>query len=45
VGCSMLTNMGAGLSDEKLSHAHTLEMAAKGAANFERLVTEFVKLA
>ena len=45
VGCSMLTNMGAGLSDEKLSHAHTLEMAAKGAADFERLVTEFVKLA
>lgn len=43
VGCSMLTNMGAGLSDEKLSHAHTLEMAARGAKNFERLVTEFVK--
>jgi xanthosine phosphorylase len=43
VGCSMLTNMGAGLSDEKLSHAHTLEMAARGAAAFEKLVTEFVK--
>jgi xanthosine phosphorylase len=43
VGCSMLTNMGAGLSDEKLSHAHTLEMAARGATAFEKLVTEFVK--
>jgi xanthosine phosphorylase len=43
VGCSLITNMGAGLSDEKLSHAHTLEMAARGAADFEKLVTEFVK--
>lgn len=38
VGVSCLTNMGAGLSDEKLSHAHTLENAARGAANFEKLV-------
>ncbi len=38
VGVSCITNMGAGLSDEKLSHAHTLENAAKGAADFERLV-------
>jgi xanthosine phosphorylase len=44
VGCSLITNMGAGLSDEKLSHAHTLEMAARGAADFEKMVTEFVKL-
>jgi xanthosine phosphorylase len=44
VGCSLITNMGAGLSDEKLSHAHTLEMAARGAADFEKLVAEFVKL-
>jgi xanthosine phosphorylase len=43
VGCSLITNMGAGLSDEKLSHAHTLEMAARGAAAFEKLVAEFVK--
>lgn len=43
VGCSCITNMGAGLSDENLSHAHTLENAARGAANFERLVTAFVK--
>lgn len=41
VGCSCITNMGAGLSDEKLSHSHTLENAGRGAANFEKLVAEF----
>jgi xanthosine phosphorylase len=41
VGCSCITNMGAGLSDENLSHAHTLENAARGAAQFEKLVTAF----
>jgi purine-nucleoside phosphorylase len=30
---SMITNMGCGLSDEKLSHAHTLDSAAKAAAD------------
>lgn len=44
VGVSCITNMGAGLSDEKLSHAHTLENAAKGAAEFERLVLAAVKV-
>lgn len=43
VGVSCITNMGAGLSDEKLSHAHTLENAAKGADAFERLVIAAVK--
>jgi len=43
VGVSCITNMGAGLSDEKLSHAHTLENASKGAADFERLVMAAVK--
>lgn len=43
VGVSCITNMGAGLSDEKLSHAHTLENAAKGAAAFEQLVVAAVK--
>jgi xanthosine phosphorylase len=43
VGCSCITNMGAGLSDEKLSHAHTLENAARAAKNFEKLLAEFVK--
>ncbi len=38
VGVSCITNMGAGLSDENLSHAHTLENAGRGAANFEKLV-------
>lgn len=42
VGCSCITNMGAGLSDEKLSHAHTLENAARGADAFEKLVAAFV---
>jgi xanthosine phosphorylase len=43
VGVSCITNMGAGLSDENLSHAHTLENASKGAADFERLVIAAVK--
>lgn len=44
VGCSCITNMGAGLSNESLSHAHTLENASRGAENFEKLVTAFVGL-
>ena len=44
VGVSCITNMGAGLSDEKLSHAHTLENASRGAAAFERLVMSAVKV-
>jgi xanthosine phosphorylase len=43
-GVSCITNMGAGLSDEKLSHAHTLENAARGAGAFERLVLGAVKV-
>ena len=43
VGCSCITNMGAGLSEEKLSHALTLETAKRGAVNFERLFAAFVK--
>ncbi len=42
VGCSCITNMGEGLSDEKLSHAHTLANAARAAQSFEKLVFEFV---
>lgn len=45
VGCSCITNMGAGLSDEKLSHSHTLENAARGARHFEELVSAFVGIA
>ena len=43
-GVSCITNMGQGLSDEVLSHAHTLANAAKGAEDFERLVLAAVKL-
>jgi xanthosine phosphorylase len=43
-GVSCITNMGAGLSNEHLTHAHTLENAAKGAAAFERLVIAAVKV-
>lgn len=43
-GVSCITNMGAGLSDENLSHAHTLENAGKGAAAFEQLVLAAVKV-
>lgn len=44
VGCSCLTNMGEGLSEEKLSHSHTLENAARAAASFEKLLGHFVTL-
>lgn len=44
VGCSCLTNMGEGLSDEKLSHSHTLENAARAARGFESLIARFVTL-
>ncbi len=44
VGVSCITNMGAGLSDEQLSHAHTLENASKGASAFERLVLAAVQV-
>lgn len=43
-GVSCITNMGAGLSDESLSHDHTLANAAKGAAAFERLVQAAVRV-
>lgn len=43
-GVSCITNMGAGLSDEPLSHEHTLENAARGAAAFERLVMAAVRV-
>lgn len=43
-GVSCITNMGAGLSAEHLTHAHTLENAGKGAAAFEKLVLAAVKL-
>lgn len=44
VGVSCITNMGAGLSSEDLTHAHTLANASKGAADFERLVMAAVRV-
>jgi purine nucleoside phosphorylase len=44
VGVSCITNMGAGLSAENLTHAHTLENASRGAAAFEKLVMSSVKV-
>lgn len=44
IGCSCITNMGAGLSDESLSHSHTLENAQKVAAQFEKLVAKFIEI-
>lgn len=40
--CSSITNMGAGMSDEKISHTHTKEMALKGAKKLEQLLERLV---
>jgi purine-nucleoside phosphorylase len=39
---SMITNLACGLSDEKLSHAHTLQVAAEAGARGARLVAAIV---
>ena len=39
---STITNMAAGMSDEKISHAHTKAMAPLGAAKLERILREFL---
>jgi purine nucleoside phosphorylase len=44
VGVSCITNLGAGLSDENLTHAHTLQNASRGAAAFESLVAAAVRV-
>ena len=36
--CSSITNMGAGLSDENISHEHTKSMAVQGAEKLKRLI-------
>ncbi|MBU1176478.1 MAG: purine-nucleoside phosphorylase [Alphaproteobacteria bacterium] len=41
--CSSITNMGAGLSDETISHEHTKMMAALGADKFKRLIPALVE--
>jgi xanthosine phosphorylase len=39
---SAITNLGAGLADEDLSHDQTLEFAAKAAGNLQKLIRAFV---
>jgi len=41
--CSSITNMGAGLSDERISHEHTKAMAVQGAAKLEQLIPALVE--
>lgn len=40
---SVITNMGAGLSNESISHEHTKEMAPLGAAKLERLLRRYLR--
>ena len=40
---STITNMGAGLSDEAISHEHTKAMAPLGAAKFERVLRRYLR--
>lgn len=42
---STVTNMGAGLSDENISHEHTKAMAPLGAAKLERILRQFLRAA
>jgi purine-nucleoside phosphorylase len=41
--CSSITNMGAGLSDETISHEHTKAMAAHGAEKLGQLIPALVE--
>lgn len=40
---SVITNMGAGLSDETISHEHTKAMAPLGAAKLEKVLRRFLR--
>lgn len=40
---SVLTNMAAGMSDEKISHAHTKAVAPLGAAKLERVLRRYLR--
>ena len=40
---SVITNMGAGLSAERISHDHTKQMAPLGAAKLERVLRRFLR--
>ena len=41
--CSSITNMGAGLSSENISHEHTKTMAVQGAAKLKQLIPALVE--
>lgn len=41
--CSSITNMGAGLSDERISHEHTKAMAVEGAGKLKQLIPAVVE--
>lgn len=41
--CSSITNMGAGLSNENISHEHTKTMAVQGAEKLKRLIPALVE--
>jgi len=41
--CSSITNMGAGLSNEKISHEHTKIMAVQGAEKLRKLIPALVE--
>jgi len=43
VALSVLTNLGAGLADESLSHEQTLHFSGFAAADLQRLVMEFLR--
>jgi len=42
-GCAVITNLGVGLGDGPVDHAHTLRTAAAAAADLERLLVGFVE--
>ena len=41
--CSSITNMGAGLSAENISHEHTKTMAVQGAEKLKKLIPALVE--
>ena len=40
---SLMTNMGAGLSEENISHAHTLSQAQAASENATKLLTQVIQ--
>ena len=42
VAVSVVTNFAEGMSDEMLSHEHTMKYAAEGAVDLQRLILGFL---